>query len=174
MGAIALRAPDAEALFDPIDPAPLPGRALDAEVARYISERWAEARGARRTVDRLEIHLDGGSAGMESAALAAALRHAFTRNEDRSRREFRTLMKEGHRGLVVTVVFLVLVAIVFVAFWPSLKDVPFPVASAATVALWAVYWRPVEIFVYDWRPIRARTRQWQTLAGLPIEVHRPP
>lgn len=166
-----IRAPNAAALFNALDPAPLPGRELDPAVAGRISSQFSGGRGRFPRDARIVVHLDDPS---DVRRLEDALHAAFDIEHCRSDDHFHTLMIEGRRTLVISVGFVLLCLAIILGIWGSPDEVPLLAGGTASVASWVVLWRPIEIFFYDWWPIRAEGRMWRLLGTAPVEVRHGP
>jgi hypothetical protein len=39
-----------------------------------------------------------------------------------------------------------------------------------TIAGWVAMWRPMEIYLYDWWPLRRKSRLYQKLSQMPVQM----
>ena len=91
-----------------------------------------------------------------------------------NRLEFKRLMKEGRRSLLIGLVFLstclLLSELLLLresgGIWKVIRE-------SLTIGGWVAMWRPLEIYLYEWWPLRRRGKIFQKLSRMPVEVRRP-
>jgi hypothetical protein len=44
------------------------------------------------------------------------------------------------------------------------------VRESLMIAGWVAMWRPMQIYLYDWWPLRQRSRIYEKLSNMPVEV----
>jgi hypothetical protein len=42
--------------------------------------------------------------------------------------------------------------------------------ESLTIAGWVAMWRPMEIYLYDWWPLRRKSRLYQKLSHIPVQL----
>jgi hypothetical protein len=167
---IALRLDSVKELFDPLDPAPLLERDLDARAEDFIV---ASARERPADVPlRLVVRVDGSSGSLdEPTLLRSAIQHHFARSARAERRNLRELFKIGRTSLLIG---LAVLAAAFGAgeLITSIggNHLTRIVAESLVIGGWVAMWRPLEIFLYEWWPISARARLYDQLSAVRVEI----
>jgi hypothetical protein len=170
---ISIRLHELPQLFNLMDPSPFHERDLDPAAAEYITS-WADEYPIRDKID-IFVHLEQSPAETDVQAVIASAVHAYFRDRAADKRlEFRRLMREGQKALVIGLVFLgVCVALAQGlprSGEPTLREV---IRESLLIAGWVAMWRPMQIYLYDWWPIRRRRRLLDKLAHAPIHVTSP-
>ncbi|HTH49538.1 MAG TPA: hypothetical protein VMB21_18630 [Candidatus Limnocylindria bacterium] len=159
-------------LFNTLDPSPFHDKDLDHDAEEFI-ESWALEFKADAPVT-LTVHLEELPAGPSPQPLVEQAVHNYFLNRARlNRLEFRRLMAEGRKCLVIGLLFLgaclALSELVIGRQSGTLADV---LRESLTIGGWVAMWRPLEIYLYDWWPLRERGRIFEKLSTMPVEVRR--
>jgi len=169
---IAIRVRELPLLFNPMDPSPLPEKDLDTETADYIAS-WADEYPIRDPLELVFLFERTASGVDVQQIVESAVRIYFVSRADYKRLEFRRLMREGQKSLVIGIVFLA--TCVVLAQW--LRTPPVTLRNvfreSLLVAGWVAMWRPLQIYLYEWWPIRRRRRLYDKLAAAPVTVQLP-
>ena len=120
------------------------------------------------------IHLAEHPAGLDPQPLVQeAVHHNFADRARLNRLEFKRLMKEGRRSLLIGLVFLstclLLSELLLLREADGLWKV---IRESLTIGGWVAMWRPLQIYLYEWWPLRRRGKIFQKLSRMPVEVRR--
>jgi len=164
---------DMNQLFNTMDPSPFNERDLDHDAEEFIVSWARELPLADPLV--LVVHLAVLPQDRDAQAMIqAAIHHYFSYRLELSRLEFRHLMQDGRKSLLIGVVFLaacLTVANLLVgAGTGTFSTVE---REGLTIAGWVAMWRPMEIYLYDWWPLRRRQKILKKLSLMPVEVRKP-
>lgn len=158
-------------LFNLMDPSPFRNKDLDPDAADYISS-WADEFPIHEPVE-LVFHLEASASESDPKPLIeSAVHNYFSDRAAFKRLEFRRLMREGQKALVIGLVFLgVCVALAQLLPRSAEPTVRGVLRESLLIAGWVAMWRPMQIYLYDWWPIRRRRRLYAKLAGAPVRVY---
>lgn len=170
---IAIRLRELSQLFNLMDPSPFHEKDLDPAAADYITS-WADEYPIRDRI-QISVHLEqAGNVSDAQAVIASAVHTYFASRASDKRLEFRRLMREGQKALIIGLVFLGICVALAQGLpkgaEPTVRGV---VRESLLVAGWVAMWRPMQIYLYEWWPIRRRRRLFDKLAGAPIRVTAP-
>jgi hypothetical protein len=167
---IELNLRDVNQLFNTMDPSPFTEKDLDRDAEEFIVSWARELPLADPLV--LVVHLASLPQDQNAQAkIQDAVQHYFSYRLDLGRLEFRRLMQDGRRSLVIGIVFL--------AACLSIGNLLFGAGSGTfstigreglTVAGWVALWRPMEIYLYDWWPLVRKQKILKKLSRMPVEV----
>lgn len=167
---VAIRLRELPQLFNLMDPSPFPEKDLAQAAADFIVS-WADEYPIREPLE-LTVHLERPAAEADAQGVIESAVHAyFAARAAFTRLEFRRLMREGQKSLVIGIVFLA--TCVVLAQWlpraaePTLRSV---FRESLLVAGWVAMWRPMQIYLYEWWPIRRRRRLYEKLADAVVRV----
>jgi hypothetical protein len=80
-------------------------------------------------------------------------------------------MRRGRTSLLIGLLFLAACLITtklllgdLVGTWVRI------VRESLTIAGWVAMWRPMEIYLYDWWPLRRKSRLYQKLSQIPVQM----
>ena len=170
---IALNLRDLNQLFNSMDPSPFSEKDLDHDAEEFMVS-WAHEFPQDEPI-ALVIHLAEHPAGLDPQPLVQeAVHHNFADRARLNRLEFKRLMKEGRRCLLIGLVFLstclLLSELLLLresgGIWKVIRE-------SLTIGGWVAMWRPLEIYLYEWWPLRRRGKIFQKLSRMPVEVRRP-
>ena len=170
---IALNLRDINQLFNSMDPSPFNEKDLDHDAEEFMVS-WAHEFPQDEPI-ALVIHLAEHPAGLDPQPLVQeAVHHNFADRARLNRLEFKRLMKEGRRSLLIGLVFLstclLLSELLLLreagGMWKIIRE-------SLTIGGWVAMWRPLEIYLYEWWPLRRRGKIFQKLSRMPVEVRRP-
>jgi hypothetical protein len=170
---IELNLRDVNQLFNTMDPSPFNERDLDHDAEEFIVSWARELPLADPLV--LVVHLAALPQGRDAQAIIQeAVHHYFSYRLELSRLEFRHLMQDGRKSLLIGVVFLA-ACLMIGNLVVGAGTGPFSTVEreGLTIAGWVAMWRPMEIYLYDWWPLRRRQRILKKLSGMPVEVRKP-
>lgn len=170
---IELKVRDINQLFNTMDPSPFNERDLDRDAEEFIVS-WARELPLADPVV-LVVHLAATPADDDPRAmLEEAIHHYFSYRVELSRLEFRNLMQEGRKSLLIGVVFLAACLTVSNLLKRLGTGTFYAVEQESlTIAGWVAMWRPMQTYLYDWWPLRRRQKILEKLSRMPVEV-RPP
>jgi hypothetical protein len=169
---IELNLRDVGQLFNTMDPSPFHEKDLDHDAEEFI-ESWAREFPADEPVT-LVLHLNElPPEGNPQAMVTAAIHHYFAYRAKLNRMEFRRLMQEGRRSLLVGLLFLgtCLFASEMLSKLSAgtLMDV---LRESLTIGGWVAMWRPMEIYLYEWWPVKQHGKVLWKLSRMPVEVKK--
>ncbi len=170
---IALNLRDLNQLFNSMDPSPFYEKDLDHDAEEFMVS-WAHEFPQDEPI-ALVIHLADHPAGLDPQPLVQeAVHHNFADRARLNRLEFKRLMKEGRRSLLIGTVFLTACLLLSEllllresgGMWKVIRE-------SLTIGGWVAMWRPLEIYLYEWWPLRRRGKIFEKLSRMPVEVRRP-
>jgi hypothetical protein len=167
---IELRLDDANHLFDPFDPLPMPTRDLSPNAEDFIVD-WARELPPHQPL-RIALHVNADNISVDPEHLKNAVKTHFAARAERMRGERNQLLGIGQLSLVIGLT--VLAACIFtrqllVAALGHSALADF--LGEALVILGSVAnWRPLEIFLYNWWPLDRRRRLFERLALARVDV----
>ena len=170
---IQLNLRDVNQLFNTMDPSPFNERDLDHDAEEFIVS-WARELPLADPVV-LVVHLAALPQDHDAQAMIQeAIRHYFSYRVELSRLEFRHLMRDGRRSLIIGVAFLA-TCLTMVNLLMGVGTGTFSTVGreSLTIAGWVAMWRPMEIYLYDWWPLRRRQKILKKLSRMPVEVRKP-
>ena len=169
---IRLNLRDVNQLFNTMDPSPFNERDLDHDAEEFIVS-WARELPLSDPVV-LVVQLAALPQDRDAQAMIQeAIHDYFSYRVELSRLEFRHLMQDGRKSLLIGVVFL--------AACLSLSNILMGVGTSSfstiareslTIAGWVAMWRPMEIYLYEWWPLLRRQRILKKLSRMPVEVRK--
>ena len=169
---IRLNLRDVNQLFNTMDPSPFNERDLDHDAEEFIVS-WARELPLSDPVV-LVVQLAALPQDRNAQAMIQeAIHHYFSYRVELSRLEFRHLMQDGRKSLLIGVVFL--------AACLSLSNILMGVGTSSfstiareslTIAGWVAMWRPMEIYLYEWWPLLRRQRILKKLSRMAVEVRK--
>jgi hypothetical protein len=157
-------------LFNTMDPSPFNAKDLDRDAEEFIVS-WAREFPLEEPV-RLVIHLDALPTEPEpESTIERAVHHYFAYRVELNRLEFRRLMQDGRRTLLIGMVFLAACLILSkLLVGAGGRTVTVLARESLAIAGWVAMWRPMEIYLYDWWPLRRREKILKKLSQMPVEV----
>jgi hypothetical protein len=163
---------DVNQLFNTIDPSPFHEKDLDHDAEEFIVS-WTKEFPLDEPVV-LVINLSQLPVEKDlQPMIEQSVQHYFAYRAELTRREFRQLMKDGRRSLLIGGLFLVAC---LTASKVLVGRVPGTFLSVAreslTIAGWVAMWRPMEIFLYEWWPVRRRGRIYEKMSRMKVEVRK--
>ena len=163
---------DVDQLFNTIDPSPFHEKDLDHDAEEFIVS-WTREFPLNEPVV-LVINLSQLPAEKHlEPMIERSVHHYFAYRAGLTRMEFRQLMKDGRRSLLIGGLFLLAcltASKVLVGRGPgTFLSV---VRESLTIAGWVAMWRPMEIFLYEWWPLRRRGRIYEKMSRMKVEVRK--
>ena len=158
-------------LFETLDPFPFRERDLSQHVDEYITN-YAEELPKDQPFE-LVVHLPPGAARTEAAnGLDTAITHFFAYRAEVVSRELTELFRLGRRALLIGSVVL---ALCLLAGQTATNLLPYGhvanfLEEGFVIVGWVAYWRPLEIFLYDWWPIHQRKKLYRRLAEAKVRI----
>ena len=150
-----------------MDASPFHEKDLDHDAEEFI-ESWAFEFPIHDPII-LVVHLATGTTSGD--LVAQAVHHHFEYRARLNRLEFRRLMEEGRKCLVIGLVFLAVCLtiseLVIGTRWGAVSGL---FREGLTIAGWVAMWRPLEIYLYSWWPLRHRGKIFEKLSVMPVEV----
>jgi hypothetical protein len=167
---LQIRLRELNQLFNSMDPSPFYEKDLDHDAEEFLVS-WAHEY-PRDDPLALVIHLDQPPASQEAQRLAEdAVRHYFADRARLNRLEFKRLMKDGRKSLVIGLFFLASCLLISElialqtsgALWTVLRE-------GLTIGGWVAMWKPLEIYLYEWWPLRRRGQIYEKMSRMRVEV----
>lgn len=166
---IELELRDMNQLFNPIDPSPLENKDLSDDVEEFIVFSAQEYRPDQALT--LRIYLEGWPAEDPTAVLRNSIHNYFAYRANVNHLAFRRLMRRGRTSLLIGLLFLASCLITTKLLLGDLEGTwGRIVRESLTIAGWVAMWRPMEIYLYDWWPLRRKSRLYQKLSQIPVEL----
>ena len=169
---VELNLRDINQLFNTIDPSPFHDKDLDHDAEEFIVS-WTREFPLDEAVV-LVIYLAELPVGKDfEPMMEQSVHHYFAYRTDLIRVEFRQLMRDGRRSLLIGGLFLLAcltASNVIIGQAPgTFLSV---VRESLTIAGWVAMWRPMEIFLYEWWPLRRRWRIYEKMSRMKVEVRK--
>ncbi len=167
---INIRVQEINQLFNTMDPSPFHEKDLDDNADEYIVSS-AEEFHIREPL-ALIVHLGQAPQGPDpQPMLEEAVHNHYSARAAISRLEFRRLMRDGRRSLLIGFAFLCLcLGIGQLVVRPDVGTFRQILGEGLTIAGWVAMWRPFEIYLYDWWPERRRMRLFRKMSEMPVRV----
>jgi len=154
-----------------MDPSPFIEKDLDADAEEFILS-WAQEFPADDPI-QLHIYLEQWPVEDPKEPIKTAVHNYFAHRAEIANLEFKRLMEQGRRSLVIGLVFLSACLVLSKALlgheagtWAAIAR------ESLTIAGWVAMWRPMQIYLYDWWPLRRRERIYEKLSHMPVEVEQ--
>ena len=159
-------------LFNTMDPAPFPEKDLDGDAEEFILS-WVREFPLDEPVV-LVVHLAEFPADQEAQpAIEQGVHHYFAYRARLNRMEFRQLLKEGRKSLIIGILFLAACLTAGHAIGGGESGTFRSIAQESlTIAGWVAMWRPMQIYLYDWWPLRRLGKLYRKLSRMKVEVRR--
>ena len=166
---IELKLQDVGQLFNSMDPSPFHEKDLDHDAEEFIVS-WAQEYPLDEAV-ALRVYLANWPAQDPRDLIRQSVHNYFAYRSKLTQLEFRRLMDQGRRSMVIGLTFLAVCFVtgeVFLAreggTWAGF------LREGLLIAGWVAMWRPMNIYLYDWWPLRRRARIFGKLSKMPVEV----
>jgi hypothetical protein len=167
---IELNLQEINQLFNTMDPSPFREKDLDHDAEEFIVS-WAREFPLDEPIV-LVLYLGAVPREQEPhIMIEQAVHHYFSYRVELNRLEFRHLMQDGLRSLLIGLVFLA-ACLTTSRFFVGAGSGAFPTLARESLAIggWVAMWRPMEIYLYDWWPLRRRERILRKLGQMAVEV----
>jgi hypothetical protein len=166
---IELELRDISQLFNSMDPSPLEKKDLNDDVEEFIVS-WSEEYRPDQALT-LRIYLQEWPAEDRTELVRNSIHNYFAYRANLNHLAFRRLMRRGRTSLLIGLLFL---ATCLVTSKLLLGDIEGTwariVRESLTIAGWVAMWRPMEIYLYDWWPLRRKSRLYQKLSHIPVQM----
>jgi hypothetical protein len=166
---IRLNLRDMSQLFNSMDPSPFIEKDLDDDADEFIVS-WAQEFPFDAPV-RLRIYLEQWPTEDPKDLIRTAVHNYYAHRAEITGLEFKRLLKQGRRTLVIGLVFLAVCLVISkmllggeAGTWAAV------LRESLTIAGWVAMWRPMQIYLYDWWPLRRRRQIFTKLGHMPVEV----
>ena len=168
-GVIELELRDISELFNSMDPSPLEKKDLNDDVDEFIVS-WSEEYRPDQALT-LRIYLQEWPAEDRTDLVRKSVHNYFAYRANLNHLAFRRLMRRGRTSLLIGLLFL---AACLTTSKLLLGDVGGTwariVRESLTIAGWVAMWRPMEIYLYDWWPLRRKSRLYEKLSQMPVQL----
>jgi hypothetical protein len=166
---IELELRDISQLFNSMDPSPLEKKDLNDDVEEFIVS-WSEEYRPDQALT-LRIYLQEWPGEDPTEVVRNGIHNYFAYRANLNHLAFRRLMRRGRTSLLIGLFFL---AACLITSKLLLGDVEGTwariVRESLTIAGWVAMWRPMEIYLYDWWPLRRKSRLYQKLSQMPVQM----
>jgi hypothetical protein len=166
---ISLKLRDMSQLFNSMDPSPFIEKDLDDDAEEFIVS-WAQEFSPDAPI-KLRIHLDQWPAEDPKELIRTAVHNHFAHRAKITHLEFKRLLKQGRTSLFIGLLFLAACLLLSkmllggeAGTWAAV------VRESLTIAGWVAMWRPMQIYLYDWWPLLRRSRIYEKLSHMPVEL----
>lgn len=155
-----------------MDPSPFLEKDLDADAEEFIVN-WAREFPLPDPVV-LTVHVSASDpVQMPDALIEKAIQNYFRYRAKLSFMELRRLLRDGRSSLIIGLTFLTLclasAGLLRGSGEQTIRDVA---REGLTILGWVAMWRPLEIYLYDWWPVLRRSKVFEKLGELKVEIHR--
>jgi len=168
-GVIELELRNMSQLFNSMDPSPPENKDLSGDVEEFIVS-WSEEYRPDQPLT-LRIYLQESPAQSRTDLVQNSIHNYFAYRANLNHLAFRRLMRRGRTSLLIGLLFL---AACLTTSKLLLGDMEGTwariVRESLTIAGWVAMWRPMEIYLYDWWPLRRKTRLYQKLSHMPVQI----
>jgi hypothetical protein len=169
---IEIKLRDLNQLFNTMDPSPFLEKDLDADAEEFIVN-WAREFPLQEAVV-LTVHVSPDAAiQTPDTLIEKAVQNYFRYRAKLSFMELRRLLREGRISLAIGLAFLTLclasAGLLRGTGEQTMRDVA---REGLTIVGWVAMWRPLEIYLYDWWPVLRRSRIFEKLGAMKVEIHR--
>ena len=156
-------------LFNSMDPSPLENKDLNDDVEEFIVFSSEEYRPDQSLT--LRIYLQEWPAEDPTEVVRNSIHNYFAYRANLNRLAFRRLMRRGRTSLLIGLLFLAACLITSKLLLGDLGGTwARIVRESLTIAGWVAMWRPMEIYLYDWWPLRRKSRLYQKLSQIPVQM----
>ena len=156
-------------LFNSMDPSPLENKDLNDDVEEFIVSSSEEQRPDQPLT--LRIYLQEWPAEDPSDVVRNSIHNYFAYRANLGHLAFRRLMRRGRTSLLIGLLFLAACLITSKLLLGDLEGTwARLVRESLTIAGWVAMWRPMEIYLYDWWPLRRKSRLYQKLSQMPVQM----
>ena len=166
---ISLKVRDTSQLFNSMDPSPFIEKDLDDDAEEFIVS-WAQEFSPDAPLN-LRIYLNQWPAEDPKELIRTAVRNHFAHRAEITDLEFKRLLKQGRTSLFIGLLFLAACLLLSKLLlgheegtWAAV------IRESLTIAGWVAMWRPMQIYLYDWWPLLRRSRIYDKLSQMPVEV----
>ncbi len=166
---ISVKLRDMNQLFNSMDPSPFIEKDLDDDAEEFIVS-WAQEFSAKAPL-KLRIYLEQWPSEDPKELIRTAVRNHFVHRAQITDLEFKRLMRQGRTSLFIGLLFLaacLLLSNMLLGHsggtWAAI------VRESLTIAGWVAMWRPMQIYLYDWWPLLRRSRIYDKLSHMPVEL----
>jgi len=160
---------DTSQLFNSMDPSPFIEKDLDDDAEEFIVS-WAQEFSPDAPI-HLRIYLDQWPAEDPKELIRTAVHNHFAHRAKITDLEFKRLLKQGRTSLFIGLLFLAACLLLSKMLlgheegtWAAV------VRESLTIAGWVAMWRPMQIYLYDWWPLLRRSRIYDKLSHMPVEL----
>jgi len=166
---ISLKLRDLSQLFNSMDPSPFIEKDLDDDAEEFIVS-WAQEFSPDAPI-KLRIHLDQWPAEDPKELIRTAVHNHFAHRAKITQLEFKRLLKQGRTSLLIGLLFLAVCLVLSkMLLGPEEGTWAAVIRESLTIAGWVAMWRPMQIYLYDWWPLLRRSRIYEKLSHMPVEL----
>lgn len=167
---IKIKLKDAKQLFNEIDPDPFREKDLDDEAARYIFNSVREHR-LKAPVSLVLFLPSDKVQDIANDVIQEGIHNFFEYEENITRQNLRTLLRDGQMALMVGLFFLfICLSGSHYVLTHSSTMLTHILGEGLNIAGWVAMWKPIDTFLYDWWPLHKTRLYHQKLSSIPIEI----
>jgi hypothetical protein len=156
-------------LFNSMDPSPIENKDLNDDVEEFIVSSSQEYRPDQSLT--LQIYLEEWPPEDPTDVVRNSIHNYFAYRANLNRLAFRRLMRRGRASLLIGLVFLATCLATTKLLLGDLQGTWAGILrESLTIAGWVAMWRPMEIYLYDWWPLRRKSRLYQKLSHIPVQL----
>ena len=169
-GLIEIKLDSVAQFFNSLDPAPFRAKDLDADAEVYVVDAAEELSGNERLA--IVLYLPDDEAQSEQArAIPDAVHNYFEYRQWASQRELKRLFRLGRITLAIGIGFLfVCLGLSRVALAMGDGILNEVISEGLFICSWVAMWRPIEVFLFEWWPIRAKSNIYARLKTVPVDI----
>jgi hypothetical protein len=156
---------DVEALFNPLDPAPIMDRQLSSELLEFLVDSLNDNEKNPVTLCIKNLPLDS---EMTKEAWQEVFRKRIEDAISRTQTEIALILRFGRQTLLLAAVVAIICTFFLYAaqkteFFESLEPI---LNGICIIVVWVALWFPVEVLLFDWWPVRDKKKKFERiLAG---------
>ncbi len=164
---IELKLSNINQFFNSLDPSPFHSRDLDDEAVEWLMDSMRELYFLEEI--KLVIYLPSDIENNTEAMIQQTINYFFTYRALVHRQHLRNILRDGKISLVIGLVFLTF-CVALIKLLPVLGGGADVLREGLLIIGWVAFWRPLQIFLYDWWPFLRDARLCERIAKLPVEV----
>jgi hypothetical protein len=168
---VEIKLRDLNQLFNTMDPSPFLEKDLDDDAEEFIVN-WVREFPLQDPVV-LTVHVSQSDpVRMPNALIEKAIQNYFRYRAKLSFMDLRQLLRQGRISLCIGLAFLTfclsLAGLLSGTGEQTFREVG---REGLTILGWVAMWRPLEIYLYDWWPVLRRSKVFEKLGEMKVEIH---
>ena len=166
-GLIEIKLNNVDQLFNTMDRSPFHERDLDHDAEEFIVS-WAKEHEKDSDLS-IRVILQENENEATSRRVIESIHRYFDSRTVVTKRELKSLFREGRISLLIGLGFLALTKII-VSLLPQGPTWAVFIDEGLNICGWVALWKPIDIHLYCWWPLREQVVLFQRLSQCPVEV----